>query len=200
MEYSRRSRPSAPGYRDPDSCMSQALDVHRWVSQDRRERPETARRLSRQRLRWPPNVYRSLSSREAGPLCGAPRSQGGLPASAGTKRSTPVSNCRVPWLHERSARRSSNSADSRERGAERRQGRDRTEAPERSRRFSDGTIWRLRRIRSCRRWSPFWFDRLSVRLTTAHQPRRSDAPHDATTPDRRRLHALVSALGGAAEP
>ena len=31
-----------------------------------------------------------------------------------------------------------------------------------------------------------------VRLTTAHQPRRSDAPHDATTLDRRRLHALVS--------
>ncbi len=30
-----------------------------------------------------------------------------------------------------------------------------------------------------------------VCLTTAHQPRRSAAPHDATTPGRRRLHALV---------
>ena len=41
---------------------------------------------------------------------------------------------------------------------------------------------------------------LTVGLTTAHQPRRVGAPHDATTPDRRRLHALVSAQGEAAEP
>jgi hypothetical protein len=29
------------------------------------------------------------------------------------------------------------------------------------------------------------------RPTTAHQPRRASVPNDATTPGRRRLHALV---------
>jgi len=36
--------------------------------------------------------------------------------------------------------------------------------------------------------------RLRAPLTTAHQPRRSDAPHDATARDRRQLHALDRCL------